>query len=207
MSPRTGIFFSRGRDGVAHETADDDRLLILHDDRGLRGALGDGDRAERARRRAALGDLFRQLEAHLVRVVDVRHDLDLRADVLARRGEPAEAEPAEPPAAPRHRQRRASPGMPPGESTAGVGLQRDVLADVDLGGDVVGGEDVRRGEHVGVAARRSALEHDAERRDRDAGAEEVRRCRRCPGRERRAPDPGARSGLGSRIELTGLRPP
>jgi hypothetical protein len=71
-------------DGVAHEAADDHRLLIAHDERRVGGALVDGDRAERAERRAGVGDLLDQLEAHLIGVVDVRRDLDLRADVLAR---------------------------------------------------------------------------------------------------------------------------
>ena len=137
-------------DRVAHEAADHDRLLILHDERGLRGALVDRDRAERCpMRRAALGDLLGELEAHLVRVVDVRRDLDLGADVLARRREAAAAEAAEPAegaerAGRARRPRRATPSR----RAADVRLERDVLADVDLGGDVVGREDVRRREHV-----------------------------------------------------------
>ena len=49
MSPSTGIFVSAWVDRVAHQAADDDRLLIVDDERGARGALVDRDRAERAR--------------------------------------------------------------------------------------------------------------------------------------------------------------
>ena len=87
----------------------------------------------------------------------MRHDLDLGADVLARRREAAAAEPAE--AAERaERARRAARPRPASaaEAAADVRLERDVLADVDLGLDVVGREDVRRREDVGVAARARA---------------------------------------------------
>ncbi len=86
------------RDAVSHQAADDDGLLVADGELRLRGALRDGNDAELADRRGAgLADLLGELEADLVRFVQVRRDLDLRADVLARRREAAaEAEAAEP---------------------------------------------------------------------------------------------------------------
>jgi len=62
---------------VAHQSADDDRLLIVDDDRRLRVALGDRHRPQRTRCSASLGDLFGELEPHLVGVIDVGNHLDL----------------------------------------------------------------------------------------------------------------------------------
>ena len=154
-------------------------------------------------------DLLGELEAHLVRVVDVRHDLDLGADVLPRRREAAaQAETAE------RRQRRRAPAAParaePGqrrEPTADVGLERDVLADVDLGGHVVGREDVRRREHVGVAVVASAFMTTPNAGIEMPGAEQVRRAAdvRTAHAEREALELVGRGQ--PRIELSGLRPP
>src|SRR5690606_19973703 len=130
--------------------------------------------------RADLADLLGDVEAHLVRVVEVRLDLDLRADVLSRhaeRAEPADAaEPAERRGSGRAR-RAAGAGEARERAEALVGLERDVVADVDLGVLVVEREDVRRREEIGVAGLRDRLDEGAERGDRDAGAEEVLRAR------------------------------
>src|SRR5207302_758096 len=131
----------------ADEAADDDRLLILHDELRLRGALGDRDRAERsAERRALLADLLGDVEAYLVRVVQVRLDLDLRADVLTRRSERSES--AEASERAKSRPARCARAADAGERADGVGLERDVVADVDLGVLVVEREDVRRREEI-----------------------------------------------------------
>ena len=68
---------------VAHQTADDDRLLVAHHDLGSRGAAVDRDHAQGAGRRALLGDLLFDLEADLVVRVDVWRDSNGGADVLA----------------------------------------------------------------------------------------------------------------------------
>src|ERR1019366_857355 len=139
----------------------------------LRGPLRERNGAERAERLLAVdvADLLGHLEPHLVGVVQVGDDLDLGADVLARRGAEAakRAETAE-------RAECAAAGSPreAGEvAAADVGLERDVLTDVDLGGDVVGRQDVRRREYYRFVRRREVVDEDAERRDRDAGAEQV----------------------------------
>ena len=56
-----------------------------------------------------------------------------------------------------------------------VVIVADVVADVDLGVLVVEREDVRCREKVGIARTRDRLDEGAERRDRDAGPEEVLR--------------------------------
>src|SRR6185437_6520832 len=128
---------------------DDHRLLIADDELCLRRALVDGDGAERALRGAGVRDLLRELEADLVGVVDVRLDLDLRPDVLARRGETAAEQPEAEPAPEGARGAARLPGER-AEAPADVLLQRDVLSDGDGRVLVVEREDVRRGEHVVV---------------------------------------------------------
>ncbi len=173
---------------AAHEPADDHRLLILDDELSLRRSLRERYGAERADRLqpGRIADLLGDLEAHLVGVVEVRHDLHLGADVLPRRRpEPASKRTKRTERAGRRTRRPAGEARDAAEA-AEVRLQRDVLPDVDLGGDVVGREDVRRGEDVGVVRRREGVDEDAERRDRDARAEEVLATRTARARERRA---------------------
>src|SRR5690606_24838311 len=172
--PEDRDLLARGRVLVAHEPADDDRLLILDDDGGVRLTLGDGHRAERADRRAGSAALLLDLEPNLVRLVDVRRDLDLVADVRTRRAEAAaEAEPQE-----TERVRllaAAEPGERAGRRAADVRLHRDFVADVDLGRDVVRREHVRGREDVRLSAARERVHADAEGGDAEARAAQVAR--------------------------------
>ena len=109
MSPSTGTFSRVVVYCVAHQAADDDRLLIGDDQRRVGRALGDRNRAELADGAPGALDLLLDLEAHLVRLVDVGRDLDLVADVLARRAEAAEKPPKQRARATRWRRRAARP--------------------------------------------------------------------------------------------------
>ncbi len=162
-------------DRVADEAADDHRLLIAHDQGGRRGPLVDRDRAERARRRARVGDLLRELEADLIRVVHVRGDVDLGADVLPRGGEAAaeQAEAAQgcrarsPPRSPRRR--RATRGRRRRWSGAGCSARSRSRPSCCRSRGCA----ASRGRVVAVL--RERVEHDAERGDREARAEDVLR--------------------------------
>ena len=96
-------------------------------------------------------------------------DLDLGTDVLSGRG--AEAEPAEP-AEPAERA-RGTRGARKRSQTADIGLKRNVLTNVDLCRNVVGRQDVRGRQDVGVVGLSHCVQEDAEGGDRDPGAEEV----------------------------------
>ena len=70
-------------DLVRDEPADDGRLLIVHRERRRRAALGERERAERPLWDAGrVGDGLDDVEANVVRLVQVRGDLDLRSERL-----------------------------------------------------------------------------------------------------------------------------
>src|SRR5262249_35138044 len=120
---------------------------------------------------------FGELETNLIRVVDVRDDRDLRADVLALRLEATEPQAAaEKPERRRRSRARCAGDRSQAREAADVRLKRQVLAERELGPEVVRGEDVRGGEDVRVGVRRERVHDDAERWDREA-RDEVGRAR------------------------------
>ena len=109
----------------------------------------------------------------------MRRDLDLGADVLPRRREAAASPPSParlpsppaPPAAPPGEPReRCEPGPPPTLVCSGM-----FCADVDLGGTLSVARMCGVASTFGVAVRGERVEHDAERGDARAGAEQVAR--------------------------------
>src|SRR5690606_25731430 len=102
---------------VPHQAADDHGLLIAHHDLGLGGALVDAHHLQVAFGGAALRDLFLDLHADLVALVDVRRDADGGAHVLAGRGAEATAQPAETASETREPTRRAGRAAEAAEAT------------------------------------------------------------------------------------------
>ena len=188
MSPRSGIFVSVRATRLRIEAADDDRLLILDDELRLRRALRERDGAERADGCWPSTSLISSVTSRRTSSESLRCGMILTLVPMSWRGAAPPPKPPSPPSAPSApaapAARRPGPARPPKPPTfvcSGMFWPTLISAGMLSVARMCGVERMSAS-----LVLRERVDEDAERRDRDAGAEEVLACPGCPGRGRRA---------------------